>query len=365
MNGNPLTDIRSLTKPDLEHHFLQQGEKKFRANQVYEWLWKKNSHSFDEMTNVPSALRQMLGDQFSFHRAVPVMQQRSADGTVKTAFRLHDDLLIEGVRIPTGNRATLCISSQVGCALGCRFCATGQNGFVRNLTVGEIFDQIAGMRDREGMTQGEGPEYKTRDEVSGISNIVFMGMGEPFLNYENVSGAIEKIISRDGSGMSPQRITVSSVGIPRMIKRMADDGSKYHFALSLHAASDVKRSQIIPFNLKHPLGDLSESLQYYHQKSGKRFTIEYILFGNFNDSAEDARDLATFCRSFPVKINIIEYNPVKGTTFSPPAAGRTTAFVEFLKSRNMVVNIRQSRGKDIDAACGQLAGRQRTLNNDR
>lgn len=189
-------------------------------------------------------------------------------------------------------------------------------------------------------------------------------MGEPFLNYENVLGAIEKITSPQGLAMSPQRITVSSVGIPRMIKKMADDDPKYHFALSLHAARDSKRDQVIPFNLKHPLSDLTEALKYYHKKTSKRFTIEYILFGNFNDTIADAKDLALFCKNFPVKINIIEYNPVKGTGFAKSDPERTSAFVDFLEQRNLVVNVRQSRGKDIDAACGQLAGKQGAVNDE-
>jgi 23S rRNA (adenine2503-C2)-methyltransferase len=253
--------------------------------------------------------------------------------------------------IPSNDRVTACISSQVGCALGCKFCATGQLGFRRNLSIGEIVDQVTGIQH---------PEFSGQKH---LSNIVFMGMGEPFLNYENVLAAIGKIISADGLGMSSQRITVSSVGIPRMIKKMADDDPKYHFALSLHAATDAKRNQIVPFNLNHPLKEVIESLKYYHQKTGKRITIEYILFGSFNDSVADAKDLALFCRNFPVKINIIEYNPVKESGFLKSQPETTNAFVAFLERRNIVVNIRKSRGKDIEAACGQLAGNQQKLKN--
>jgi 23S rRNA (adenine2503-C2)-methyltransferase len=330
----------------LELFFLQHGGKKFRASQVYEWLWKKSCRSWVDMTNLSKGDRELLKNQFSFNTAFPENQQKSIDGTIKTGFRLHDGTMVEAVLIPSGERATVCISSQVGCALGCRFCATGQLGFTRNLTVGEIFDQVAGMHPAE----------------CSISNLVFMGMGEPFLNYENVIGAIEKITSPDGLGMSPQRITVSSVGIPKMIKKMADDDPKYHFALSLHAPNDAKRNQVIPFNVKHPLSEVIEALKYYHKKTNKRFTIEYILFGNFNDSVADAKELALFCRNFPVKINIIEYNPVNGTGYTRSDPDKTTAFVHFLESRNLVVNVRQSRGKDIDAACGQLAGKTLTLN---
>jgi len=269
--------------------------------------------------------------------------------------------LVEGVLIPSGDRATVCLSSQVGCVLGCKFCATGQQGFTRNLTVGEIIDQVTGTPPPVPPRTGKG-ELSLREV---ISNIVFMGMGEPFLNYDNVMAAIGKITSPDGLGMSPQRITVSSIGIPRMIKKMADDDPKYHFALSLHAASDAKRDQIIPFNLKHPLRDVSDALKYYHQKTGKRFTIEYILFGNFNDSPEDAKELALFCRSFPVKINIIEYNPVKNSGFLKSTPAKTRAFAGFLENRNMVVNIRSSKGNDIDAACGQLAGNKQKTKSEK
>ncbi|MFZ4521708.1 MAG: 23S rRNA (adenine(2503)-C(2))-methyltransferase RlmN [Bacteroidales bacterium] len=341
MSGNLLPDIRSLTKPELEEFFLLRGEKKFRAGQVYDWLWKKGCTSFEGMTSLSKTDREILSNHFSFRAALPDVRQVSSDGTVKTGFRLHDGLMVEGVLIPSGERSTICISSQVGCSLGCKFCATGQLGFTRNLSVGEIFDQVTG----------------TQRGAAGISNLVFMGMGEPFLNYEHVTGAIAKITSAEGLGMSPQRITVSSVGIPKMIRRMADDAPKYHFALSLHAATDAKRDNLIPFNLKFPLADLTEALIYYHKKTEKRFTIEYILFGNFNDSVADAKDLAMFCRNFPVKINIIEYNPVKGTGFVRAEPARMKAFTDYLENKNLVVNVRQSRGKDIDAACGQLAGK--------
>jgi 23S rRNA (adenine2503-C2)-methyltransferase len=340
MSGNEgLPDIRSLTAVNLENFFLIHGEPKFRARQVFEWLWKKGIRSFDGMSNIPRTTRGLLQDSFAFYTAAPEIIRKSEDGTVKTGFRLHDGSLVEGVLIPSGDRVTVCISSQVGCAMGCHFCATGQLGFKRNLSAGEIFDQITGMKE----------------PASRISNIVFMGMGEPFLNYENLLVAIDRITASDGLEMSPQRITVSSIGIPKMIRKMADDNPKYHFALSLHAATDVKRDRIIPFNLKFPLAELSKALKYYHQKTSKRFTIEYILFGGFNDSPGDAKDLALFCRDFPVKINIIEYNPVKGSGFVKAGPDQTKAFVSFLESRNMVVNIRQSRGRDIEAACGQLA----------
>jgi 23S rRNA (adenine2503-C2)-methyltransferase len=291
-------------------------------------------------------MRDMLAASFSFPCALPGALQESRDGTVKAAFSLHDGNLAEGVFIPSGSRTTACISSQAGCPLGCRFCATGQMGFRRSLSAGEIVDQVRYLdrlsRERKGVP---------------LSNIVYMGMGEPLLNYEAVTESIARLTSPEGMGLSPQRITLSSVGIPKMIRKLADDGARVHFALSLHAATDEKRNQIIPFNRQHPLDELTAALKYYHTTTGKRFTIEYILFRGFNDSQADARDLARFCKSFPVKVNLIEYNPVEGTGQHRPDPESTRKFAAFLESLNMVVNVRRSRGEDIDAACGQLAGK--------
>jgi 23S rRNA (adenine2503-C2)-methyltransferase len=338
------TDIRSLTLSEIEGFFREQNEKPFRARQVYDWIWKKTCRSFDEMTNLSRETRQKLQENFSF----PVLQEdqelRDPDGTVKSTFRLSDGALIESVLIPADGRTTACISSQAGCALACRFCATGMLGFSRNLTFTEIFDQVVLLNRQSEKQQGK-----------PLSNIVYMGMGEPLMNYSEVMKSVEMITSEASLGMSPQRITVSSVGIPAMIRKMGDDKARFHFALSLHAATDAKREQIIPMNKKYPLKELTEALKYYHAKTGKRFTIEYILFRDFNDSLEDARDLALFCKSFPVKINLIGYNPVEKSGFEQSTSEKTRAFREFLENKNMVVNVRKSRGTGIAAACGQLA----------
>jgi len=339
-----LQDIRNLTLPEIEGFFREKNEKSFRAKQVHEWIWKKNCRSFQEMTNLSRKTRRLLEDNFCF----PVLQEDresvSHDGTVKSIFRLADDALVESVLIIADGRTTACISSQVGCALACRFCATGMLGFKRNLKFTEIFDQVVLLNRQSEKHHGK-----------PLSNIVYMGMGEPLMNYQEVIQSIDKITSVEALGMSPQRITVSSVGIPKMIHQMADDDVKVHFALSLHAATNEKRDQIIPLNKKHPLQDLTESLKYYHEKTGKRFTIEYILFRNFNDGLDDAKSLALFCKSFPVKINLIEYNPVENSGFAQSDPEKTRAFKDFLEGRNLIVNTRKSRGKDIDAACGQLA----------
>jgi 23S rRNA (adenine2503-C2)-methyltransferase len=338
------TDIRFLSLAEIENFFREKNEKPFRAKQVFDWIWKKTCRSFDEMTNLSMENRQLLEEHFCF----PVLQEekelRDLDGTLKSTFRLPDGTLVESVLIPADNRTTACISSQAGCALACRFCATGILGFRRNLTFTEIFDQVV-------LLNRQSEKYFGKP----LSNIVFMGMGEPLMNYDEVLKSIEKIISEESLGMSPQRITVSSVGIPAMIRKMADDKVRFHFALSLHAATNAKRDQIIPINKKYPIQELTEALKYYHAKTGKRFTIEYILFKDFNDGLEDAKALALFCKSFPVKINLIAYNPLEKSGFSQSTPEKTRAFREFLENKNMVINERKSRGKNIDAACGQLA----------
>jgi 23S rRNA (adenine2503-C2)-methyltransferase len=352
MNGNPKPDIRALSITEIENFFKINKQDRFRAKQLFEWLWKKNCRSFGAMTNLPAGLRSLLESSFNFPVANPVSEQVSHDGTIKVLFSLHDDLKVEGVLIPSSGRTTACISSQAGCALECKFCATGQLGFMRNLSAGEIFDQVMTL-DQMSVARHE----------NHLSNIVFMGMGEPLMNYDNVLLSIERLTSTEGMGISPQRITVSSVGIPKLIRQLADDGAKFHFALSLHAATNEKRNSIIPLNRHHPVEKLTEALKYYHAKSGKRFTIEYILFRDFNDGISDAKDLALFCKSFPVKINLIEYNPVDNTGMGKPDPDKVKKFAAFLESKNLVVNIRKSRGEDIDAACGQLAGKSQKNEN--
>ena len=344
MSGDRETDIRLSSLAEIEAFFQLIDEKPFRAKQVYEWLWKKSCRSFDEMTNLSKETREKLRQKFTFDIVTIRKTFTSADGTVKNIFRLHDGLLVEGVLIPSDDRTTACISCQAGCPLDCRFCATGQLGFTRNLSFPEIYDQVVLLNLQSKQFFG-----------SSLTNIVYMGMGEPLLNYEQVLQSVEKITSEAGLGISPQRITISSVGIPKMIMKMADDNVKFHFALSLHSANNEKRSRIIPLNKKFPLEELTDALKYYHQKTKKRFTIEYILFNDFNDSIHDARELAIFCKSFPVKINLIEYNSTHTSFFQKSQTGKLTAFKEFLEMKNLVVNTRKSRGEDIAAACGQLA----------
>ncbi len=339
-------DIRKYSLNNLSEFFVSKGEKAFRAKQVYEWLWKKSATSFDEMTNLSKKIRSLLIDNFIINSVKIKQQQKSYDGTIKILFELHDGKIVEGVLIPSEKRVTACISSQVGCALACSFCATGTLGFTRNLDFDEIYDQVAII----SKLAVEKLDLK-------LSNIVYMGMGEPLLNYDNVMKSIDIITSDNGLAMSPQRITVSTAGISKMIKQLGDDNIRFNLAISLHTANNNKRNEIMPINKKDSLYDLIEAIKYFHEKTNQRITFEYILFKNYNDSIDDANELAFFCKNFPVKINIIEYNNVVDTPFRRADKSHTEEFVKLLESRNIIVNLRKSRGKDIDAACGQLANK--------
>jgi 23S rRNA (adenine2503-C2)-methyltransferase len=340
-------NIRVISKEELATLFVEKGEKAFRAKQVYEWLWKKGVTSFDEMSNLSLSLREMLNENFLINAVGVAEKQVSSDRTIKNAFRLHDGKITEGVLIPTPRRMTACISSQVGCSLSCAFCGTGKLERLRNIDAEEIFDQVV-------IIKNQAEEHYQKP----LSNIVYMGMGEPLLNYKNVLRSIEMITSDEGLGMSPKRITVSTAGIAKMIKQLGDDEVKFNLALSLHAATDAKRSEIMPINDSNTLEALAEALIYFHEKTGSRVTFEYIIFKDFNDSLEDAKDLANFAKIVPCKINIIEYNTIDDVQFLKADPEKTDKFAEFLENTfNLIVNVRRSRGKDIDAACGQLANK--------
>ncbi|HLV41259.1 MAG TPA: 23S rRNA (adenine(2503)-C(2))-methyltransferase RlmN [Brumimicrobium sp.] len=343
-------NIRALTKEDLQNSFVEMGEKAFRAKQVYEWLWKKNAATFEEMTNLSAKLREQLEERYFIDHITLDEQQISSDRTIKCAFNVGPGKVVEGVLIPTANRMTACISSQVGCSLGCEFCATGQLKLLKNLSAGEIVDQVVYLKNLAQEKYGQ-----------NLTNIVYMGMGEPLLNYKNVMESIDKITSEEGLGMSPKRITVSTAGIAKMIKKMGDDEVKFNFALSLHVANDKKRSQIMPINNTNNLEALADSLRYFYEKTGTRVTYEYIVFKDFNDELEDAQELAEFCKVIPCKVNLIEYNPIDGVEFKRADTDKLDRFVEYLENRSIIVNVRRSRGKDIDAACGQLANKNEAV----
>lgn len=339
-------DVRKLTFDKLKDYVSEIGLPAFRAKQIWEWIWVKSAHTFEEMSNLSLLMRAQLAEDFDILPISVQTDQKSNDGTIKLAFALHDKSLVEGVLIPAEDRMTACVSSQVGCSLSCKFCATGYMDRKRNLDPAEIYDQVVEI-DQQAKRHFDTP----------LSNIVFMGMGEPLLNYKNVLQSIERITGTDGLNMSPKRITVSTAGIAKMIIKLADDQVKFNLALSLHAANDVKRNQIMPINETNTLKVLKESLLYFYQKTGNQITFEYIVFNNFNDRIEDAEELWHFTKSIPSKINIIEYNSIVEAQYQNTTADKLEQFADFLKSKKLIVNIRRSRGKDIDAACGQLANK--------
>ena len=339
-------NIRTLNLDELKGFFKENNMPTFRAKQVYEWLWKKSVSSFDEMRNVSKETIQLLNEYFVIPHAKITESQKSADRTIKSAFGLYDNNNVEGVLIPTKSRMTACISSQVGCSLTCKFCANGKLDRLRNLNADEIYDQVF-MLNEQALSN-----YNQK-----LSNIVYMGMGEPLLNYRNVLESIDKITSTDGLGMSPKRITVSTAGIAKLIKKLGDDEVKFNLALSLHAANDKKRDYIMPINEQNSLEALKEAIVYFYEKTQTRITYEYIIFKDFNDEISDAQELASFAKITPCKINIIEYNPIDDGEFQQAKREKVDAFVNHLESKNLIVNVRRSRGKDIDAACGQLANK--------
>lgn len=320
--------------------------KKFRANQLWEWLWQKSARSFDEMTNLSKDFRKKLSDKYTFNTLSIAHAQKSSDGTIKYAFKLNDGFLIEGVLIPTSNRVTACISSQVGCSLSCTFCATGFMKRERNLRIDEIYDQVAILK-----------KEAEREYNINLSNIVLMGMGEPLLNYANVIGGIEKVTAPDGLGMSPQRITLSTAGIAKMIKKLGDDQVRFNLALSLHSANNEKRSAIMPINDSNSLEDLIESINYFYDKTNTRVTLEYCVINDINDDPLEAEELISFARQIKCKVNLIEYNPIDLAEFQSSSTEKIQRFADYLERNKVIVNIRRSRGKDIDAACGQLANK--------
>lgn len=338
-------NIRELSTPEIAAFLAENGEKAFRAKQIAQWLWQQGVTDFEAMTNLSKTTRELLNNHFNIDALQADAIQTASDGTTKTAWRLSDGNLVESVMIPGGDKYTVCVSSQVGCKLGCRFCATGTLGFKRNLSAVEIFDQVIFAKKA------------AEERGSLLSNIVFMGMGEPLLNYDNVLKAIERITAEDGLAMSPYRITVSTAGLPEGIRRLADDKVRFNLAVSLHSAKEEVRSQLMPVSKAYPLNKIAESLKYFVEQTGTRPTFEYLLLKDVNDSLEDAKALALYCRQFPIKINIIEYNAVEGSEFQHTPEKKREEFIQFLESKNMVVNLRRSKGKDIDAACGQLANK--------
>lgn len=344
------SNIRNLSLTELKDAVEGMGEKAFRAKQINEWLWKKGARSFDEMSSLSEALRKKLENEYFIDEIRISDEQHSSDKTIKCAFKTFDNHITEGVLIPTSSRVTACISSQVGCSLACKFCATGRLKLMRNLSPGEIYDQVLLLNQLSEKNFGQ-----------RLTNIVFMGMGEPLLNYKNMIAGIDRISDDIGLGFSPKRITVSTAGIAKMMQKLGDDKVRFNLALSLHAANDIKRSKIMEINDSNNLEILADALKHFFKETGTRPTFEYIIFKDFNDSLEDARELANYCKNVPVKVNIIEYNPIDDGEFQKAETKKVDEFAKFLEDKNIIVNVRRSRGKDIDAACGQLANKNAAI----
>jgi 23S rRNA (adenine2503-C2)-methyltransferase len=344
-------DIRSLTENQIIEFFLDKGFDSYRGKQVYEWIWKKSIYSFDDMTNLSKDLRVMLDTHFVINHIEVDKIQKSSDGTIKNAVKLFDDYTVESVLIPTDDRTTACVSSQVGCSLDCKFCATSKLKRMRNLNPDEIYDQVVTINNQS-------LKYFKRP----LSNIVFMGMGEPLMNYNNLIESIEKISSDKGLNMSQKRIVVSTSGIPKMIKKLADENLKVNLALSLHSAVEETRNQIMPFSTKFSLEDIKESLLYWYSKTKRRITFEYIVWKGINDSIDDINALVSYCKSIPSKVNLIEYNTIGDKNFISATDNIINLYKDLLEKNKITVTVRRSRGKDIDAACGQLANKEVNLN---
>jgi len=339
-------DIRKFTFKQIQSFCLENNLPAFRAKQLQEWLWRKRATSFDEMTSLSKEMRDLFAAHFVINALKIHKAEKSIDGTIKYSIQLHDKNFVEGVLIPSKKRITACISSQVGCSLDCYFCATGTLKLKRNLDAAEIYDQVF-ILNEESLSNFKKP----------LSNIVFMGMGEPLLNYNNLLESVELITTDKGLGISPRRITVSTAGIAKMIKKLGDNKVKFNLAISLHTASDSKRDVLMALNKKVKLAELRESIRYFYDKTGSRVTYEYILFKNLNSSIEDAQKLVQFAKVSPCKINLIEYNKIDGMDYKKASKKNTENFISYLEEKNIIVNLRKSKGKDISAACGQLVNK--------
>jgi 23S rRNA (adenine2503-C2)-methyltransferase len=336
-------NIRNLTIGELENLILDSGEKKFRAKQITDWIWNKGVTSFEAMKNIPKSTRNYMEEK-TFIDSIDIAQEfLSLDKTRKILFQSQDKHLFEGVLIFDAGRTTACVSTQIGCPLACTFCASGFSGFVRNLNPGEIFDQIVFLNN-----------LSLKQSEKKLSNIVVMGMGEPLLNYENTLSFINHITADYSFGFSPKRITLSTAGIAPAIILLADHNIRFNLAISLHTTINSKRDIIMPINKKYNIDKLKEAIKYFYNKTGQRITYEYLLLKDFNDSLDDAKSLTEFTKISPCKINIINYNNTACDTFLQSGFAQTEAFAQFLMSKNLVVNIRKSKGEDINAACGQL-----------
>ena len=339
-------DIRALSLDELRHFFTSHSAPAFKGNQVYEWLWRKGTHDFLGMTNLSKSHRSLLEEYFVINHITSDQLQRSDDGTIKNTIRLHDGYLVESVLIPTDTRSTACVSSQVGCSLDCHFCATAKLKRMRNLNPDEIYDQVVEI-DKQSQLYYNRP----------LTNIVFMGMGEPLMNYKNTLVAIDKITSPDGLGMSPKRITVSTSGITKIIREISVRNPKFKLAVSLHSAIEETRNRLMPFTKTFPLDQLLEALKYWYEKTKSQITFEVVVWKGINDKKVDIDALVSYSSQVPSKVDLIEYNAIGDDQFVQARPEVISAYKTALENNRISVTVRRSRGKDIDAACGQLANK--------
>ena len=339
-------DIRSISLEKLNKFIEKNNFPIYRSNQIFNWINKSSVKSFDDMTNLPKSLIDLLKENFRLNFSQILSKQISIDSTMKFAIKLHDKLVVESVLIPSGDRVTACVSSQVGCSLDCEFCATSKLSRMRNLESYEIFDQIILLN-----------EQSIENYSLPISNIVFMGMGEPLLNYNNVINSINLITGKEGIEISNKKITLSTSGISKMIHKMADDNVKFNLAISLHSAIESTRNEIMPFSKSFPLSQLIKSLEYWYEKTKRKVTFEYLIWKGINDNFEHIDALVKICKRVPSKVNLIEYNSIDDPRFSKADELWVNNYLNILKENKVSASIRRSRGKDIQAACGQLANK--------
>ena len=344
--SNENDDIRSISFDKLNNFIQRNNFPSYRSNQIFNWINKSTLRSFDDMTNIPKSLVKLLKENFVINITSILSKQVSNDSTIKFAIKLHDNLVVESVLIPSGNRVTACVSSQVGCSLDCGFCATSKLLRMRNLHSYEIFDQIMILNSQS-----------LKNYSLPISNIVFMGMGEPLLNYKNVIESIKLITSEDGIKISNKKITLSTSGISKMIIKMSDDNIKFNLAVSLHSALEETRNMIMPFSKSFPLDKLMNSLDYWYKKTKRKVTFEYLIWKGINDDLDHIEALVKICKRIPSKVNLIEYNSIDSPTFKKADDFWVDNYLKILKKNKIPVSVRRSRGKDINAACGQLANK--------
>ena len=341
-----LNDIRSISIENLDNLLLKNHFPKYRSKQIKNWARKIEIMSFDDMSNLPKNLIEFLKNNFILNHSKVISQHKSSDKTIKYAIELYDGLIVETVLIPSKNRMTVCVSSQVGCSLDCNFCATAQLKRMRNLEAYEIFDQIM-ILNKESLHHFSSP----------VTNVVFMGMGEPLLNYKNVIESINQITSNYGIGISFKKITVSTSGISKIIKTMADENVKFNLAVSLHSAIEKTRNEIMPFSKSFPIKELIQSLEYWYIKTKRRITFEYLIWKEINDDYTHINALVSISKRIPSKINLIEYNSIGDSKFKMADEIWLNNYMNILKDNKIPVSVRRSRGKDIQAACGQLANK--------